>query len=212
MDILLQIIEVAVDAHKGQTRRGIFEHVPYVQHLFDVHKRVVHYLGTGEDKLTLSHEVIQAGAIGHDLDEDTDIKIGDIRRMFGNDVANLIDELSRPADMGNTRKEKYQWLDSYREKSLESVIIKIADRYSNVMDYMADEKKQAYAAFYALQAYPVYQAYLKYGGDNIRILDDIKAMDDIIRRRYPQVSVFADYADKVIYNIVTTPGLHGWKE
>lgn len=208
---LQRVIEVAVHAHAGQTRKGIFSHVPYVQHLFDVHKRVTHYLQTGEDDLAVSVDVMQAAALLHDTDEDTDFKVADARSMFGDEVADLVQELSRPDSMGNSRKDKYEWMQGYMEKSLESVIIKIADRVSNVRDYMADEKKQAYAAFYALQGYPVYQAYLIYGGSNIRILDDIKKMDDIIRRRYPTVSVFAEYAAKVVERIATTPGKHGWK-
>jgi (p)ppGpp synthase/HD superfamily hydrolase len=208
---LQRVIEVAVQAHAGQTRKGIFAHVPYVQHLFDVHKRVTHYLQTGEDDLAVSVDVMQAAALLHDTDEDTDFKVAETRSVFGDEVADLVQELSRPDSMGNSRKDKYEWMQGYMEKSLESVIIKIADRVSNVRDYMADEKKQAYAAFYALQGYPVYQAYLIYGGSNIRILDDILEMDKIVRRRYPTVSVFADYAAKFVEKIATEPGKHGWK-
>jgi (p)ppGpp synthase/HD superfamily hydrolase len=208
---IIKALTLIISAHAGQTRKGVFQHVPYVQHLFDVHKRTVHYLMTGEDDLELATHVMQAGALMHDLIEDTDVTYEYIASMFGHEVANLVQELSRPDDMGNTRKDKYEWMEGYMEKSLESVIIKIADRYSNVMDYMADEKKQAYASFYALQGYPVYQAYLIYGGSNIRILDDIHAMDEIVRKRYPNVSMFADYADKVVRRIATEKGKHGWK-
>lgn len=68
---------------------------------------------------------------------------------------------------------------------------------------MADPKKQGYASFYALQGYPVYKAYLIYGGSNIRILDDLHLINEVVRRRYPTVSIFADYADKYVRNIVT---------
>jgi len=211
MEIDLQdVIEITAKAHTGQTRKGIFSHIPYIQHLFDVHKRVTHYLQTGEDDLNVSVTVMQAAALMHDLDEDTTFKVADIRAEFGDTVADLVQELSRPDNYGKTRADKYEWMETYMEKSLESTIIKIADRYSNVMDYMADEKKQAYASFYALQGYPVYQAYLIYGGSNIRILDDIKALDDIVHRRYPTVSMFADCAAKFIEKIAKTPGNHGW--
>jgi len=205
-------VAIVTEAHNEQFRKGIFKHVPYVQHLFDVHKRVCHYLLTGEDKIKVSRHNMQIAALFHDLIEDTTITYDDLVRLDGKEMADLVMEMSRDDSLGGTRKDKYEWLEGFNDKSLESIIIKIADRYSNVMDYMADEKKQAYAAFYALQAYPLFQVYLKYGGDNIRILDDIKEMDDIVRRRYPQVSVFADYSVCVIRNIATTPGVHGWKE
>jgi len=206
------VVAVIAEAHKKQWRKGIFAHVPYVQHLFDVHKRVVHYLATAkDDKLEIADVVIQAAALMHDLDEDTTFKLKDIAFRFGELPAKLVGELSRPDSQGNTRADKYEWLKTYNEKSLESIVIKIADRVSNVNDYMADPTKQAYASFYALQAYPVYQAYLKYGGNNIRILDDIHAMNKIVRLRYPNVSVFADYAEIVVEKLMTASGDHGWK-
>jgi (p)ppGpp synthase/HD superfamily hydrolase len=203
-------VAIVAEAHKEQFRKGIFKHVPYLQHLFDVLKRVFHYLLTGEDKLNRTVLEMQIAALFHDLIEDTSMTYDDIVRLAGKDIADLVMEMTREDDLGNTRKDKFEWLVAFKDKSLESIIIKIADRYSNVMDYMADEKKQAYASFYALQAYPLFQYYLEYGGENVRILNDIREMDLIVQRRY-HISLFERNKMQEVAAIVTTPGLHGWK-
>ena len=55
----------------------------------------------------------------------------------------------------------------------------------------------------------MYQAYIKADGDNLRIFDDLHELDEIVRRRYPEISIFADYAEKVVRKIVTAEPLNG---
>ena len=206
---LQQVMKLVVQAHAGQFRKGIFSQVPYVQHLFDVHKRVVYYLNGHESHFYTHPVVIQSAALMHDLVEDTDVTLEDIRSLFGDLPASIVGELTRPESAEKTRKDKYKFLEGYKEKSIEAIYIKIADRYSNVMDYLADPNKQVYASFYALQAYPVYQAYIKAGGDNIRIFDDLHELDEVVRRRYPSISIFTDYAEKVVRGIATARPVKG---
>lgn len=83
-------------------------------------------------------------ALFHDLLEDTDLTFEELRAKFGDDVALIVKELSKPDNMSKT-----DWLSSFITASKRAKIIKMADRIDNLMD-MADtkwnnEKQKLYA-------------------------------------------------------------------
>jgi (p)ppGpp synthase/HD superfamily hydrolase len=184
-------VQLMTTAHALQYRKGIHDNVPYQQHPWDVHKRVVHYLLTAKaDNLQVDDAYMQAAALMHDLLEDTRVLADDIRETFDEQVVTLIKELTRDKEDGNGPAARYDYLARFFEKSLAAVVIKIADRYCNVLDFQADPDKRVYASWYALQAFPVFQAYLTHGGSNPRIIDDIHQLNAIVQYRYPTLSLF----------------------
>src|SRR5436190_1227250 len=78
VEILRRASRFAAQAHAGQQRAS---GEPYVYHAFAVARILA--------QLELNHEAI-AAAILHDVVEDTDVTLVDIRREFGERVATLV--------------------------------------------------------------------------------------------------------------------------
>ncbi|MBD3253535.1 MAG: HD domain-containing protein [Candidatus Lokiarchaeota archaeon] len=76
------------------------------------------------------NEDLMIAALFHDIVEDTDTPLKEIRRKFGTKVANLVEELTKPED----KNKKDQWLESFKDASREAKIIKMADRIDNLLD------------------------------------------------------------------------------
>lgn len=90
------------------------------------------------------NEDMMIAALFHDLLEDTDTSISQIANQFGNKVASIVKELTKPEQV-----DKNEWLKSFGSMSKEAKIIKIIDRIDNLMDmsidYWSIEKQKSYA-------------------------------------------------------------------
>lgn len=146
--IIQEAIDFANEAHRGVNRKGVA--IPYVTHVMEVYK-IVFNMG-------VRCPYILAAAILHDIIEDTKYRYEDLKDKFGREVADYVQECSRIVEGEETLKVKYEFMQTFKDKSLGSVIIKIADRYVNTMDYYR-EGREIYAAWYSLQAYPLYIRY-----------------------------------------------------
>ena len=76
-------LQFATAAHEGQVRKYTGE--PYINHPVEV-MRIV--------KTVSDDPAMHAAALLHDVVEDTDVTIEDIVREFGDDVAQLVDDLT----------------------------------------------------------------------------------------------------------------------
>ena len=74
--------------------------------------------------------VLLAAAWLHDTVEDTDVTIADIKREFGDDVADLVWRLTD--ETGGNRKERHHRTHLKIRGRTEAVRIKLADRIANV--------------------------------------------------------------------------------
>ncbi len=157
MSNIQKAIEFAVKHHSGQSRKGtkdeIWKRIPYVTHCFEVMKAV--------SEFGIEDEAMLIAALLHDVIEDCGVTYLQIKEEFDEEVATYVWECTREGGDDVTKLQKYEFLGSFRRKSLESIAIKIADRCCNVQDYLSTEGKQEYAAQYALQAYPLVRAYLE---------------------------------------------------
>ena len=139
--------EMAADAHSHQHRKS---GEPYIIHPIAVASIVAEELELGENPVI--------SAFLHDVVEDTDYTIEDIQQRFGDDVAFLVDTVTK------RNKDSYQYskqVDNYRQ-ILESVhydiralLIKLADRLHNMrtLESMRSDKQMKIAGetdyFYA---------------------------------------------------------------
>ena len=146
-----QLIEKAfnycVDHHLGQKRLTNEE---YYIHPFNVAKIII---GLGMDSQSI------AAALLHDVVEDTDVEIDEIKRLFGDDVALLVDGVTKIGRLSITSKEQQQ-AESLRKmliamgKDVRVIIIKLADRLHNMRTLGAmPEQKQRDKALETLEVY-----------------------------------------------------------
>ncbi len=190
-------MEFAVKNHSGQTRKGSkgepWKKIPYVNHCFEVMKTVAEF-GVEDEAMLIS-------ALLHDILEDTDVTYEQLKEQFGEEVAVIVYECTREGGDSVSKQHKYDFLSSFSIKSLESIVVKIADRCCNVQDYLATEGKQEYAAQYALQAYPLIRAYL---------LRCDQLEEDNVKRINKAISWLVGIVESHYGVNFTEPDIEGW--
>lgn len=139
--------ELANEAHEGQTRKS---GEPYIIHPVEVAEIVA-------VELKLDANTVIAAFL-HDVVEDTDYTIEEIKEMFGDDVAFLVDVVTKK------KKDKYimsKQLDNFKQMldsmqyDIRAILIKLADRMHNMrtLDSMRADKQMKIAGetdyFYA---------------------------------------------------------------
>ena len=127
INLLRKAYALARTAHEGQFRKG---GEPYIMHPVAVAKIIA------EDFMMDANSV--AAGFLHDVVEDTDTTIDDIRHEFGDDVAFLVQVVTKPkshapgqADLAKQENNFRQLLDSMR-RDIRAVLIKLADRLHNM--------------------------------------------------------------------------------
>jgi (p)ppGpp synthase/HD superfamily hydrolase len=121
-DLIERADAFAAKAHEGQTRKYTGE--PYI-----VHPRAIAELLS---EAGLDDEVVAAGLM-HDVVEDCDVTVEQIRTLFGDRVARLVDEVtdvSRP-EYGNRAARKALDRAHLAEASPDGKSIKLADIIDN---------------------------------------------------------------------------------
>jgi GTP pyrophosphokinase len=144
--------DIAKKAHQGQTRNiktKEGEDIEYITHPLKVAELV--------KQLKSSHKIsdLIKAAILHDTVQDTDITLDYIKNEFGELVHNLVKELTNdPEEMKRIGKTQYLTNKMLHMTSW-ALIIKLADRYSNVEDlfnaFHGSYKQKVWANKYAIQ-------------------------------------------------------------
>ncbi len=128
---------IAQDAHKAQLR---YSGQPYIVHPIAVSEILLDF---GMDA-----ESVEA-ALLHDTVEDTDIMLDDLKREFGEEVALLVDGVTKLGKVPLSTREEQQ-AENIRKMLLAMshdirvIIIKLADRLHNMrtLDFMAPQKRR----------------------------------------------------------------------
>ena len=129
--------ELAKKAHEGQVRSS---GDPYISLPIAV---AVILVGLGMDSDTI------IGALLHDVVEDTSVTLEDIEKQFGADVAELVDGVTKLANIPYSSRAEQQ-AENVRKmllamaKDVRVVIIKLADRLHNMrtLDFRIPEKQR----------------------------------------------------------------------
>lgn len=150
MSLVDKAREFARAAHENQYRRDSRE--PYVVHCERVADSVAKnydmYKQMGGD---YSQEVLVAAALLHDTLEDTATTELDLNRKFGDDIAELVDELtSDPKELERIGKTEYL-ARKFESMTLGALFVKLHDRLDNLTDYASDGADAARAKAYAQQ-------------------------------------------------------------
>ena len=135
-DYLRKTFEYAYDAHKGQFRRS---GDPFITHCMSVADILI--------DLKLDYISI-AAAFLHDVVEDTEIQLEEIKEKFGAEVAKLVYGLTKIAELQFESQEEMQ-AENFRKmllsmsEDLRVILIKFADRIHNMrtIDHLPPEKQ-----------------------------------------------------------------------
>ncbi len=136
MRIIRKAFDLANDAHKGVRRKS---GEPYILHPIAVAKIVVEHIGLGYKSIS--------AALLHDVVEDTSYTVDDIRQLFGDKIAALVDGLTKIEGVfeGDTtlQAENFKRILYTMTDDLRVILIKLADRLHNMrtLDSMLERKR-----------------------------------------------------------------------
>lgn len=147
LDVVQKAFDFANEAHKNVRRRS---GGPYIIHPIEVAKIVVCDIGLGYKSI--------AAALLHDVVEDTDYTVDDIRNLFGDKIASLVDGLTKIKIVLDNEERSKKSDDVYSESlqaenfkrilltlndDVRVVLIKLADRLHNcrTIDSMPEYKR-----------------------------------------------------------------------
>ncbi|MCW3074025.1 MAG: bifunctional (p)ppGpp synthetase/guanosine-3,5-bis(diphosphate) 3-pyrophosphohydrolase [Flaviaesturariibacter sp.] len=134
--IIRQAFEMSAEAHKSMRRKS---GEPYILHPLAVARICVEEIGLGVRSSIC--------ALLHDTVEDTDITLEDVQREFGNEIAKIVDGLTKISTVVDVNAS--QQAENFRKILLtltddpRVIIIKLADRLHNMrtMDSMKSDKQ-----------------------------------------------------------------------
>ena len=135
-ELLRTAFEMAADAHKTMRRKS---GEPYILHPIAVAMICVEEIGLGV-RSTIC-------ALLHDTVEDTDITLDDVKSEFGNEIAKIVDGLTKISTVMDTNSS--QQAENFKKILLtltddpRVILIKLADRLHNMrtLDSMKQEKQ-----------------------------------------------------------------------
>lgn len=125
-EIITKAFQIAKDAHKGARRRS---GEPYIMHPIAVARIVCKEIGLGSTSI--------CAALLHDVVEDTDYTVEDLKTLFGDKVAELVDGLTKISsgmfgDQVSSQAENFRKLLLTMSDDIRVILIKIADRLHNM--------------------------------------------------------------------------------
>lgn len=112
----------AQDSHRGQLRKG--DDSPYIRHPVEV-ARLLHGAGVRD-------EVVLAAALLHDVVEDTEVGLDELRDRFGDAVAELVGGMTEDKSIEPYRARKEHHREQVADTGPRAVRIYAADKLANV--------------------------------------------------------------------------------
>ena len=140
LNLIKEAYELANEKHKGQLRKS---GEPYIIHPLSV-AMILADLNVGPNTLI--------AAILHDVVEDTDCGLEMIAEKFGNDVASIVDGVTKVTQMKFSSLEKQQAENHQKmiiamAKDIRVIVVKLADRLHNLrtLEFQSPEKQVSIA-------------------------------------------------------------------
>ena len=140
LDLLARAYEFSAASHKGQHRAS---GEPYLSHPLEVASLLVDF------KMDVT--TVTAGLL-HDVLEDTKATKADLQREFGQEIADLVDGVTKIGKLAFSSREERQ-AENFRKmlvamaRDLRVLMIKLADRLHNMrtLDYLSQDKAKKIA-------------------------------------------------------------------
>ena len=139
--LIKKAFDLANSSHKKIMRKS---GEPYIIHPISVAKIVSKDIGLGPTAI--------ASALLHDVVEDTDVTLDDIKNAFGEKISIIIDGLTKISEIVDTNKSKQA--ENFRKmlltlsNDINVILIKIADRLDNMrsLEYLSERKRKKIAS------------------------------------------------------------------
>ncbi len=204
-DLLIQAFEFGLWAHRDQLR---YSGEPYFEHCLNVANILA--------KFRMDSTTITAGIL-HDVVEDTGFKLDDIKAVFGKDIANLVNGVTKISEISGRKSlslelrqaETFRKMLLSMANDIRVIIIKFADRLHNMrtLHYVAARKRIRIAMetrdVYAPLAHRFGMAQLKSELEDLSFkYIDNKAYNDLARRLSERKEEREEYIEKIINPIL----------
>jgi len=193
LDIVQKAFDFANEAHKGVRRRS---GEPYILHPIAVAKIVVTNIGLGYKSIV--------AALLHDVVEDTDYTVDDLRSLFGDKVATLVEGLTKiktvldnedKAQQKSMQAENFKRILLTLNDDVRVVLIKLADRLHNcrTIEFMPEHKRDKILSETMFVFIPLAHRLGLYG---------VKSEMEDIWLRYKEPEAFHDITAKINRNVI----------
>lgn len=140
-EMIRKAFEVAVEAHKEMRRKS---GEPYIYHPIAVAQICAEEMGLGATGIVC--------ALLHDTVEDTDVTLEDIKGLFGDKVAQIIDGLTKISGVidntSSIQAENFRKVLLTMSEDIRVILIKLADRLHNMrtLNHMKRDKQMKIAS------------------------------------------------------------------
>ena len=193
LEVVQKAFDFANEAHKGVRRRS---GEPYILHPIAVAKIVVSNIGLGYKSI--------AAALLHDVVEDTNYTVDDLRSLFGDKVATLVDGLTKiktvldnedKAEQKSMQAENFKRILLPLNDDVRVVLIKLADRLHNcrTIEFMPEHKRDKILSETMYIFIPLAHRLGLYG---------VKSEMEDIWLRYKEPDAFNDITAKINRNVI----------
>lgn len=106
-------------------------HLAHQNHQYDIYPYMYHISSVVNNAITLGYdEAIVIGCILHDTMEMSDISYNDIKKAFGEEVAEIVYCVTD--ELGRNRKERKEKTHPKIKANWKALVVKICDRIANV--------------------------------------------------------------------------------
>ena len=193
LDVIQKAFDFANEAHKGIRRRS---GEPYILHPIAVAKIVVSNIGLGYKSIV--------AALLHDVVEDTHYTVEDLRSLFGDKVATIVEGLTKiktvldnedKAEQKSIQAENFKRILLTLNDDVRVVLIKLADRLHNcrTIEYMPEHKRDKILSETMFVFIPLAHRLGLYG---------VKSEMEDIWLRYKEPEAFNEITTKINRNVI----------
>ena len=193
LDVIQKAFEFANEAHKGVRRRS---GEPYILHPIAVAKIVVSNIGLGYKSIV--------AALLHDVVEDTHYTVENLKSLFGEKVATIVEGLTKiktvldnedRAEQKSIQAENFKRILLTLNDDVRVVLIKLADRLHNcrTIEFMPEHKRDKILSETMFVFIPLAHRLGLYG---------VKSEMEDIWLRYKEPEAFHDITSKINRNVI----------